>query len=89
MTERCLKQNKAVHGPQGFRAVIQAVQNTGRGNTKECRMREFTQRVRIAHAPCAHRVGHSNKFSREWSTFEALVNTVPWWQLLQEECGRV
>ena len=40
-----------------------------------------------ARAPCAHRVGYLNlnNFSRKWSTFEALVNAVPWWGLLGEE----
>ena len=37
------------------------------------------------HAPRAHRVRYLNTFSRKWSTFEALVNTVPWWRLLGEE----
>ena len=33
----------------------------------------------------AHRVRYLNNFSRKWSTFEALVNTVLWWKLLGEE----
>ena len=33
----------------------------------------------------AHRVRYLNSFSRKWSTFEALVHTVPWWRLLEEE----
>ena len=36
------------------------------------------------HAPRAQRVRYLNNFSRKWSTFEALVNTVPWWKLLEE-----
>ena len=32
-----------------------------------------------------HRVNYLNNFSRKWSTFEALVNAVPWWKLLGEE----
>ena len=34
---------------------------------------------------CAHYVRYLNKFSRKWSTLEAIVNTVPWWRLLGEE----
>ena len=33
----------------------------------------------------AHRVRCLNNFCRRWSTFEALVNTVPWYKLLGEE----
>ena len=33
----------------------------------------------------AHRVRYLSNFSRKWSTFEAPVNTVPWWRLLREE----
>ena len=32
-----------------------------------------------------HRVRYLNNFSKKWFTFEALVNTVPWWRLLGEE----
>ena len=32
-----------------------------------------------------HRVRYLNNFSSKWSTFEALVNTIPWWNLLGEE----
>ena len=35
-----------------------------------------------AHARSARRVRHLNTFARQWSTFEALANTVPWWGLL-------
>ena len=41
--------------------------------------REFTRRAR------AHRLRYLNNFSRKWSAFEVLVNTVPWWRLLGEE----
>ena len=39
-------------------------------------------RMEGVHAPHVHRV---NNFSREWSTFKALANTVPWWKWLGEE----
>ena len=44
--------------------------------------REFTHRACTGHALRAHRVRYLNTFSRKWATFEALVNIVPWWQLL-------
>ena len=41
------------------------------------------------HTPRVHRVrtasGVLKNFSRKWSTFEVLVNTVPWWKLLGPE----
>ena len=39
-------------------------------------------------APCVHCIKYWDNFSRKWPTFEALVDTVPWWKLLGEELRR-
>ena len=41
--------------------------------------------IRTTCAQRMHRVRYLNNFSRKWSTFEALVNTIPWWKMLGEE----
>ena len=43
------------------------------------------ERVHALHTQCTHRVRDLNNFSSKWSTFEALVNAVPWWRLLGAE----
>ena len=41
------------------------------------------------HAPYTHRVRYLNNFSRKWSIFEALGNTIPWWKLLGGTLGEL
>ena len=38
-----------------------------------------------ARAPHMHHVRYLKNSCKKWSTFEALVNTVPWWKVLGEE----
>ena len=58
------------------------------------RVSGHNENLRSVHesTPCLNRryeqctaSGNLNNFSRNWSTFEALVNTVPWWRLLGED----
>ena len=42
-------------------------------------------RMCTARTPCVHRVEYFNSLSKNWSTFEALLDTVPWWRSWAEE----